>query len=402
MSIFSPLRFLFLALAALSVCIIVAFSPLLSGSETAAARYAEITIPFGKNIVFLTAVYLIIIGLLHRKRSLTLQLPIIIMTLLLVFLWCWGRLSSIVTAREFSQFDFFILMSVTGLIVGSSNARNIIELGIAFSASLIAFSIFTFGSMPEALGPLSVYDREILERVGTGGGIFFRNSGILLNNNTAGSVMSILFACLMYQRQLRTSCTSVDYTTLIILIAILLSGNATATALCLPLYFYSLITCRSMSSKLSYLPMFAIVLILIASAVIAAGYDYDYFDYKLESLGVKVSIFMSTFSVFFDGFLSILFGHRDPALLSESTLIDFIYYFGLPGLIVLIFIVIFGVTGTSGHRGLLGNKVSSAPPYIILFALLIVQNSVLIPPVSFLFGLILAYSHRDLAASHAK
>jgi hypothetical protein len=401
MSRFALLRFLILALATLSTIIIVAFSSLLTGGETAAARYAEVNVPFGKDLLFLAAVYLIALGLLYRNRLLTLQLPIIIMVLLLMFLWIWGRLSSVFTAREFLQFDFFILMSVVGLIVGSSNARSTIESGAIMSALLIVLSIFAFGSMPELLGPLSLYDPEILERIGTGTGLFFRNSGILLNNNTVGSVLSVLFAYLLYVRRLRGNGSSVDYTMLIIFLAVIVSGNATAALLCSLLYSYSLFTNHYMSAKKGCLLVFVSMLIVFSSAVIVTGYDNDYLAYKFESATVKGSVFLSNLSDFYTGLGSILFGNRDAAFLSESTLIDVIYYFGLPGLILFVILFIFGVTGPFGRVNSLGHKVSNLTLYITIFILLIVQNSVLLPPVSFLFGVMLANSRCDPATINA-
>lgn len=395
MSRFAPLRFLILASAILSTLIIVALSSLLSGGETAAARYAEINIPFGTDLLFIAAVYLTALGLLYRNRPLTLQLPIIIMILILLFLWVWGRLSSVLIAREILQFDFFILMSIAGLVVGSSNARSAVESGAILSALLIVVSIFTFGSMHELLGPLSLYDPEVLESVGTGTGLFFRNSGILLNNNTVGSVLSVLFSYSLYVRRLRCIGSSVDYTMAIIFLAVIGSGNATAILLCFLLYSYSLFTKHGMGAKKGYLLVVFSILLFFSSAAIVAGYDYDFLAYKFESFEVKVSVFLNNLSDFYNGFGSVLFGNRDAAFISESTLIDFIYYFGFPGLILFVILFVFGVTGSSGCVDFLDHKVSKLPLYITIFALLIVQNSVLLPPVSFLFGVMLAYSRCD-------
>jgi hypothetical protein len=392
---FTPLRFLMLALATLSVIIIIAFSSLLSGGETAAARYAELNIPFGKELLFLAAVYSMALGLIYRNRPLTLQLSIFIIILLLVLLWIWGRLSSVFTAREFLQFDFFIFISIAGLILGSSNARSTIESGAIFSALFIASSIFAFGTMPELLGALSLYDPEILESVGTGTGLFFRNSGILLNNNTVGSVLSVLFAYLLYVRRLRCVGSSVDYTMLIIFASVIVSGNATATMACFFLYSYSLFTRYAIASKKSYLLVFFSMLIVFLSVAFVAGYDHDFLAYKLESSAVKSDIFLSNLSDFYNGFGSLLIGNRDAAFISESTLIDIIYYFGFPGLILFGILFVFGVTGSSGSVNSLGRKVSKLPLYITIVVLLMAQNSVLLPPVSFLFGVMLAYSRCD-------
>ena len=364
------------------------FFAILIANPTANSRYYVFNIPFGKEIVFTSVTCLTLIGLKYRINAMTLQRPVLLYVTTLMCLLLWGRLTSIITAREFVQFDAFILVTIAGLVIGSSCARYIVEFSLALSGIMISFSILILGFAPKVIGQIFLYNPEILETIDTGAQLFFRNSGTLLNNNTMGSVLTTLFVYLVLVSKLNSKSKFFNQSLFIIYVSIILSGNATGSILCTPIYLYKLLDQKEWINRKMGPLLCAGVLILGIFPMFSFFHGPGILEYKANSGALKLSIFIENFHDYFNEKTAILFGKKDVALMSESTLIDLLYYFGLPGVGLIMALVLFGCFSSlskpySGHIILF---------YFIFILLLCVQNSVLVPPTCFLFGVIMAYS----------
>jgi len=384
-------RFLLLSVLVSQFVILVLFA-VLTGAATAEVRYSDLGIPFGKEIIIGAALYLIVVGLIYRNRSFSFSLPLLLYVLLLLSLREWGKLSSVVTGREFSQFDFFFLLSIAGLLIGTSKARQIVEMGVKISATVISISILLIGLSPDLVGALTIYDPTRLEELGTGAGIFFKNSGILLNNNSLGAVITAIFAYLVFVKSIRPHHGSTNKILILMLVSVVLSGNATGSILCLLLYFYSAVAQRQKSFKDVYFVSTAIAATVLLVLYVSLTFNSGYLEYKTESIAAKYIIFFDNLSYLFGNYTGLVFGLRGEAELSESTLIDFLYYFGFPGMVILLLLFSSGSLLASHSKPYSGIRVQSWPIYIVLLTLLLVQNSVFLPPVSFIFGVLLSYS----------
>jgi hypothetical protein len=380
--------------------VILALFAILTGASTAEARYSDLGIPYGNEIIFIAALYLLLVGLIYRRTPFSLTPQLVFLILLLFFLWTWGKLSSAVTSREFSQFDYFFLLSIVGLLIGTSKARNTIETGVKISAIVISVSVLLIGLSPDIVGALTIYDPTRLKELGTGSGFFLKNSGIILNNNSLGSVVTAIFAYLVFINQTSSHQKKDNKILVLLLISIILSGNATGSVLCLVLYFYSVTTRKKISYKYFSYAIPAILASFLVSIVISMTFDSSYVEYKVESFLTKYNIFIDNLYYFFGNFSGVIFGKKGEAELSESTLVDFLYYFGAPGIAVLFILFLSGsfLAPSSAYHSF--PRTQLWPIYLVLLILLLVQNSVFLPPVCFVFGALLSSSTEKKIASY--
>lgn len=384
----------------LALLVVLLLFAILTGAATAGARYSDLGIAFGKEIILGAGVYLILVGLVYRDKYFSFTFPILIYILILLFLRTWGELTSALTNRGFSQFDFFFLLSVAGLLVGTSKARNIVEFGVKISATVISISILLIGFSPGLVGVLTIYDATKLEEIGTGSSIFLKNSGILLNNNALGAVMTAMFAYLVFVKSVHTRPDSTNKILVLMLSSVFFSGNGTGSIFCSLLYVYFAVVQGHIIIKKGHyvLTVTSITMFLVALALMTL--ESSYIAYKLESITAKYNIFFDNLNYLFGSYIGFVFGHRYEAALSESTLIDFLYYFGFPGILLLILLFFSGSLLASRVNSYSRARIRSWPIYLTLFTLLLVQNSAFLPPVCFIFGLLLSYSSIKLTTDY--
>lgn len=378
----------------IGVVIICAFFALLAGDQTRGNRYQPMELLWGKDLLVYSALWLSLIGFLFRVKQRGFSTNEVIALLLLGLLLNWGRLSVVITDRSFTQFNFLIVMAIAGLLIGQSRFVKVINLGVVLSGLLIFCSIVILALLPGTLGVMFLLDPEAVEQLGGGDRFFLMNSGILFNNNAVGSVLSVMTAFFLTTETPLRRVSLGSVIVLSFLLACIVAGNATGTLMCSLLagyYFFFMLKPRTVLIK-TIRSLFGLTLVLVPLLWVLI--DYDFFLYKSESGSAKIGIFIENMSLFFDSPWMWLWGGREEALYSESTLIDFLYYFGLMGLFVLLALILIGLQNNSRVRGA-GGRVAiygSRHFFVVLILLLFLQNSVWLPPVCFLFGLVLARS----------
>lgn len=375
----------------ISVVVIIAIFAILTGTDTRNLSYAEINIPYGKTILAVAATWVLLVGFIRRVSLNSLPGSVAILIALLALLFFWGKLGATITGRDYERFDLFFLMFVSGLLIGGTRYQSIVNSGIIFSSGLIAMAIFAIGLSPLGVGVYFVLDPEVLQEVGKTDVFFLRNSGILLNNNTAGSVIACMIAYLYgcnFESDRRKLLT---YSIFALTVACILSGNATGSILSVLLFVFNQSRIFSKSRLLSARSLPLVGFFLVVALVFT--FSGDYIAYKLESGAVKMDYLLRNFSGLDFSNSGVFFGYPSLPAYSESTMVDFFYYFGLPGSLILLFLLLWPVVSRNfkrGHTGFSGSSVRPGPFIFTLAVLLIAQNSALLPPISFLFGLVMA------------
>lgn len=197
------------------------------------------------------------------------------------------------------------------------------------------------------------------------------NSGFLLNNNLFGSIVGlliILFNKDIYKSKLlQTS----------ILVCIIISQNA--TSLILFLLFNPVLR-----RIVKYIIPFSLLLIPTLLFLSFARLQLI-FEKKLESFMIKFGVFIENIKQISDlNILEFLLGTNIAPKKSESSLIDFLYSYGLVGcsIFLVILLIVFSL-----------NKFT-IKQYFAMILLLLIQNSVLSPLGGILFGVSLSENEK--------
>ena len=121
-------------------------------------------------------------------------------------------------------------------------------------------------------------------------------------------------------------------------------------------------------------------------------FDDNLVSYKLDSAITKLNVLIDNISLFLDNPSWWTFGSPIRPPLSENSAVDLIYYFGISGgVVILILIVGFGLFGRyfKYDQTFLSGISSERLFFLIVFLLNFMQNSVWLPPISFLLGYML-------------
>lgn len=371
----------------LAVVTITAFFAILSVTSSNNARYIIFDIPYNTEVIlfcFIAILALSAIPSILQKGQISILM--VLSLLISMILLAYSHLISAVLNRSDVQFDYFLIATLAGFWSSLGAYREAVRDAISFSILIISFSVLVLAILPKYLGLLVIYSAQTIDEIGFGSGLFHKNSGILLNNNTFGAMISISYAFLMYHLKSNVSSIQKYLPITILYFAILLSGNATSFVFTTVLNFILLYS--SIKSR-SNMYLVTIINVCMACAVLVYLYEIlktSYVSYKLKSGAAKIEIFSVNLNDFFASMVDMIFGHKSEALLSESTLIDLLYYFGFPILILLL--------GSLLYLALLqwimpfrrGEKVLKSSYLIVITFLLLAQNSVLMIGPSFILG----------------
>lgn len=198
-------------------------------------------------------------------------------------------------------------------------------------------------------------------------GFFQSNSGLFFNNNLFGSVFSLLIPILIFSGY---KFKKID---ILLLFPLLLSGNATV--------IFILLICFLIILFKKY--GFFVFYFIIASIIPISSYLF-FFPQKIISASIKINILLENLFLYFSDINYILIGGIAPY--SESSLVDFLMYYGL----------IFFIISISFIFILCSNFNYKLLSFIIIFLFVcLIQNSALTPINGFLFGLSLVLFSRD-------
>jgi hypothetical protein len=366
----------------LYICVL-SFS--LGASDTVSQDYINFNFAWSKQLLLAVNLWLAFLRLTSAKRN-TFRFGEILFLLAVGAVLVWGRFTSAVTARDYLHFDAFFLTSMAGLLIINSKYELTVFKGILWSFYAIISSVIIMGFLL-AINPFILFTEESAERIASESFHFVTNSGILLNNNAYGSIFALIasFIALFYFKkgsaaEFRTKSHRIIF---IALLASVLAYNATSFLIFLLVLIsinlgrYSIPT---LAINLVFIGL-ASVLMLVSSLSLLAN---DVAAYKIESGFKKVEIFLDNLNLLSSDPAIILVGSRFEAPYSESTLVDYLFYFGLPGVIPFALLFVYAVYIR------LFNGMPQYINFLLIFCLVvIVQNSALLPPVGFIFGVVI-------------
>lgn len=372
---------------------------LIFGDDTKGNVYAGITVPRGKELFYFALGWIVFSAIVLSRRLDFNYRKVMILTLLVV-LFLLGMFSGVINSRDFSSFSGFVMIGIVGIIAASSSYKNEVNVGVVLSGVLLTSSIYLFAFFPKFFASM-FFDIEFIESLDLFDTGYLETSGLLMNNNAVGSVLTVIMAYVVHLYHSGYRWVYLRFLPLIIFGSALVAHNATASIFCL-VFLLSMILMRrrlSLRARMTWLVSIAGSVYLVPLFIIT--FFGDIASYKIDSASVKLSTLANNISIFLDTPRWWIYGAPIRPLLSENTFSDLLYYFGLPGMaIVFVLLVIFGffpkppdvTLGTSNFDPATGKMF-----FLIVCVLLFVQNSVWLPPVSFLFGVMLARSNANWA-----
>jgi hypothetical protein len=293
-----------------------------------------------------------------------------------------------------SKFSFLLLSIPVGILVSRVLCLSVIA-KIIFSATLFHSIIILGAAFFLDFIPFSDYFFTIDHLNKFNNSIFVRSSGLFLNNNSLGSglLLMVVFCYILFR-------PSPEMSFFIIIISILIfyiSQNFTGLLFLLSLFlfeyrsffFIKLKSCAELYLKIIFIFM------LIAVLYFFYLINIDLIIYKLHGSGiVKIDAFFAALSSMDLSVFGLFFGGI-PGY-TESSLLDFAYYFG-PLWAILFSLFIIYLIGIYRFRCYLvsGCAFHFYIFYICFLYLLIVQNSVFLPVNLFLFGLVWGYGAKS-------
>lgn len=373
----------------LAVVLVIAFFAILSDPSSNNARYVIFQIPYHNEIMISCLVFIIA----SSASSVVVTgriMPIIPISLISCsILLTYSRLVSEILGRSDVQYDYFLIATTAGICGALGRYRKEVKDAIVYALMIICLSVLILAFLPKYFGILLIYDPNVIGEIGFGTGSFHKNSGILLNNNTFGAMMSIAYAYILYFLKNDLSYYR-KYTLICVLFcSIILSGNATSLIISAIINIVLLYHSIKRQPSLYLITSFIFLIITVAVVFLGKIFEISYLRYKLKSGEVKIDIFADNLNDFFGSIQNVIAGHKNDAFLSESTFIDLLYYFGLPLIIVFIFGLIYLALLEWSIASNLKETVTKIMYILVILFLIFAQNSAVMIGPSFIMGFLI-------------
>jgi|GEM_PF-5706817 len=284
---------------------------------------------------------------------------------------------------QLSKFPIFVFL---GFYFALSYRAFCIYFVVLFSWVLISASVILFSMLPEIFVQLSILSDHFLNSRDPDSGIA-RNSGILLNNNSFGSIHAMLTISLYKIRILFVEQRESSSWVIIAGVFIsFLAGNATSLLL---LAFYFLIVFYFREKVISLASILrGAVFFSMAILLIYVGVDTDYAVYKLYDSGfVKFDLFANNIGYLFDD-IGFFLGNSQRMFWSESSLINALYDVGVFQFLLFMAFLLSFAFRIKNHRLVMSVFMLKETGifFFLLFLVSLLQNSAFMVPAALVYG----------------
>jgi hypothetical protein len=363
------------------------FAPVLSGGVSNGQEYSEF-FQFNSGAVIIIFCFLIffIAGFPIYLNNFNFNLNDIILLSFIFTMFSFSLFGNIFLNRD-SKFSFLLLSIPVGILVSRVLCLSVIAKIIFFAVLFHSLIIFGAAFFLDFI-PFSDYFFTIDHLNKFNNSIFVRSSGLFLNNNSLGSgfLLMVVFCYVLFRRSPKVS----FFIIFISILTFYIAQNFTGLffLLSLVLFVYLPMFFKRLKSHIELYLKIIFIFMLITAFYFFYIINIDLFLYKFHDSGsVKIDAFFASLNSMDLSLFGLFFGGV-PGF-TESSLIDFAYYFGPLWAILFSSFITYLIYINRLRCSLIPGYVFHYYLFYICFLyLLIVQNSVFLPVNLFLFGLI--------------